>query len=923
MGHRTLLLATVTLFSTAATASTITGTVFDSTGAKALIGAEVRIPALNRTTVADAGGVFRFADVPAGTWEVVARTAGTAAAAQSVTVVEDGTARLSFALAPEGENATILVVGQQASLLSALQRQRSSDIVASVLTRDSIGQFPDQNVAEAVRRVPGTNVLNDQGEGRFIAIRGLAPDLNAASVNGVRLPAPESDIRAVALDVVPVDLVDSITVEKSLTPDRDADAIGGTIDIRTPSAFDRGKPYLTVIGEAGYATLRDAVSPRAAVDFGKTFGNFGVAGGFSWHKRKFSTDNVEADGWEEADDGTVYAEDIEYRDYDVDRTRIGATLNLDWRPTEDGSAYVRGLYSRFADQEFRRRLIFGFDEPSSGTATTAAFDSADAEIGVERDLKDRFEAQEILSLGFGGRYTPGPWTLSADVSYSEASEQEDGSVDPVTFKRDFEEDDALAVVMDYSDRRIPGYSILSGEDAFFDAGEYEFDELSRTTRSDSRDRDWAFRGDASREFSMSSGTLTVQGGMKARFRTKRFDGTFDIFDGFDGDLTVADIEGQASYRLADIDPMVSPLAWRDFLDATGYAPFERDDFSSEFDSAIEDYEAEENVLAGYVLGRYETDAVRIIGGLRVERTRTDTTGNIVEVIETQDDEFLDITAVSFQKRYTDWLPSLNVRYEAMPDLITRFGVYKSLVRPNFAQFAPRFEIEENVDGDREGVFGNPDLDPYRAWNIDAAAEWYFSKEAVVQAGVFYKKINDFIFDAAFEDGSFNGISFTEAVIPLNGESARVIGFEFGYSHALLGLPAPFNGLILSLNYTYTDAEGDIGDRVIPLPATSKHTANMVFGYDRGPVSLRLAGTYRSSYLDEVGDDEETDRIVDGLFQLDLTAKYQINSRVQVFAEFVNLNNAKFFAFQRGPESDRLLQFEEYRWTGKFGARLTF
>ncbi|MCA8905322.1 MAG: TonB-dependent receptor plug domain-containing protein, partial [Hyphomonas sp.] len=112
---------------------------------------------------------------------------------------------------------TVVIVGQRAMMESAINQQRASDTVESVLTRDGIGQFPDQNVAESIRRLPGINILDDQGEGRFVSVRGLDPTLNASSVNGVRLPAPEADTRAVALDVLPSELIQSIQVKKTLT----------------------------------------------------------------------------------------------------------------------------------------------------------------------------------------------------------------------------------------------------------------------------------------------------------------------------------------------------------------------------------------------------------------------------------------------------------------------------------------------------------------------------------------------------------------------------------------------------------------------------------------------------------------------------------------------------------------------------------
>jgi TonB-dependent receptor len=271
---------------------------------------------------------------------------------------------------------------------------------------------------------------------------------------------------------------------------------------------------------------------------------------------------------------------------------------------------------------------------------------------------------------------------------------------------------------------------------------------------------------------------------------------------------------------------------------------------------------------------------------------------------------------------------VNLRANVADDMVARFGAFRSLKRPSFGQLAPRFVIEENDENEREGVFGNPDLEPFRAWNLDATLEYYFAPKAVLQGGLFYKSIDNFIVDEFREDGVFAGIPFTRATVPINGDRATVLGFEASYSHAFTGLPAPFDGLLVNLNYTFTDAKGDVltesGEtRRIPLPASSRHTFNTVLGYEKGPVSFRIAGTFRDGYLDELGSDPETDRYVRSHFQVDMSGRYQITPNFQLFAEMVNLNNAKFTAYQRGPGRDRLLQYEEYSWTGKFGVRASF
>lgn len=922
----------VTSLSTPAFAGTLVGSVVDAGGISSLQGAEVEIVELGRRTSAGVDGGFRFTDVPSGSYTLRAVYAGADESSTSVSVTEDGTTRVDIALSA-GDDSLILVIGQQANLGSAIARQRAADGVSSVLTRDAVGQFPDQNVAESLRRLPGVNILNDQGEGRFVSIRGLDPELNSSSLNGVRLPAPESDVRSVALDVISSDLIESIEVKKSLTPDMDADTIGASIEINTTSAFARKKDLFKVSAEGSYNDLTEHLSPKGAVDFSVKLGeNVGVAGGLSYYRRKFATDNMEMEGWDE-DDGLVYADTVEYRDYDVERERISATLSFDFQAGESTTLYVRGLYSQFDDQEYRRRLTFEMDEaPSEGTDTTASFLSDDGEISVQRDLKDRFESQKIRSLSLGGETETGPWKFVYSASWAKSSERENGSIDPVNFERKFEDEGEFGVTFDYSKPMFTGYTITAGNDLFLDPSEYEFDKLERTTLSDSQDEEWALKADVSHVFAMNGGDFTVQGGAKARWREKFYNGQFDIYDGFDGDLTLADVLGMQDYGLAVIDPVPGKTSSRNFWHDNRDL-FEIDPFDTAAASAESDYSVDEDILAGYLLGRWDSTTLRVIGGVRMERTKNRITGNILTLVEEGgefggepvEEDTVFITPQTFHRSYTDWMPSLTVRYEPVPNLVLRAAGYRNLVRPKLSKLAPRAVIEDN-----EGEFGNPDLKPYKAWNADLSVEYYFGRNAAVSAGVFYKDIKNYIVDYTEDDVLYNGVLLDEATTSINGDTAKVRGFEFSYNQAFDFLPAPFDGLLAQFNYTYTDAEGtvptdgDLSDlRKVGLPASAKHTFNAVLGYEKGPLSLRVAGTFRDKYLDELGDGPEEDRYVASHFQLDLSAKYKITDSIQVFAEWVNVTDEPYFAYQNFGGSRRLLQYEEYSWTGKFGVKATF
>ncbi len=924
------------LGATPALAGEIAGVVVDESDTIALQSANVRIVELDRQTVTGRDGAFRFGDVPAGSYTLQASYVGVPAETIALNVPATGSVKADFALG--GDNAAqMLVVGQGANQASALSRKRASDVVSDVVTRDAIGQFPDQNVAESLRRLPGVNVLNDQGEGRFVSVRGLDPELISSSVNGVRLPSPEGDVRSVALDVISSDIIESIEVKKSLTPDMDADTIGASIDIETTRAFDRRRDLLTVKLEGSYNDYSGQVTPKGSVDFSTRVSDWlGISGGASYYQRKFETDNVEADGWDD-DDGLIFPEEVNYRDYDVERERISANLNFDVRASDSTTLYARGIYSQFDDQEFRRETSFKFNEsPSEGSGTSIGFSDEDGEIELQRSIKDRFETQKVRSVVVGGETILDGWRAEYSASWAKSSEYENGSIDPANFERSFE-GDGVNIGWDFSDPRVPAYSVSGNTADFLDPAGYALDDITLTALSDSQDEEYAAKFDLAREFAMDGGTFTVQGGAKGRWRQKSYNLNAEYWE--NEDLTLADVLGAQTYRITDIWPVASHHGASDFFFANRDA-FELNPVDTAFDSAVEDYAVDEDIMAGYLLGRWDGGPLTVIGGVRYEHTKNRITGNDVLLVEEggqlpggageAGEDTVIVAPTLVERDYGHWLPSLNIRWEAADDFVFRLAGYRSLVRPKLSKLAPRFIVEQNDDGEREGEFGNPDLKPFEAWNLDASAEYYLSSNGAITAAVFYKDVKNFIVDTYREDGTYRGIAFDEATVPINGESAEIYGFELGYSQAFTMLPAPFDGLLLQANYTYTDATGMVptdGDpddlRQINLPATAKHTGNIALGYDKGPISFRLSGTYRDKYLDELGDVAEEDRIVDNHFQLDLSAKYRLTDNVQIFYEWVNINNAKYYAYNTYGGRQNLLQYEEYNWTMKFGAKVNF
>lgn len=943
-------------------AGDVVGVVVDETDTVTLQSATIEIKELERRVVTARDGSYRINDLPPGTYEITARYVGAPTESITVEVPREGIVTVDFALGGD-DAAQILVVGQGANQSSALSRKYASDTVSDVLTRDAIGQFPDQNVAESLRRLPGINVLNDHGEGRFVSVRGLDPSLNSSSINGVRVPAPEADTRSVALDVISSDIIESIEVKKSLTPDMDADTIGASIEINTVSAFDRRGNYLSARLEGSYNHLADELGPKASLDFAyRVADNLGISGGISYYQRKYEVDTIEADGWNE-DGGYIYPEELQFRDYDVERERISATLGLDFRASDTTELYIRGLFSQFDDQEYRRRTTLvledAFINGSGNTGTFADYDPAedeDYEMTVERDIKDRFERQQTYSLSFGGETNTGPWNIEYMGSWARSSEKEDGSLDPTQFERDFE-GDGLVIGLDLSNPRTPAYT-ASGVADFNDASTYEINDIEMTDLSDAQDEEFSARFDIGREFAMDNGVFTVQTGLKGRWREKTYEKDV-LFYEYDGaaNYTLADVLGTQTFRRGDIGPVASYTGATEYF-YDNFADFELQETDSLFDSAVEDYAIEEDIYAGYLLGRWDSDRLTVIGGLRYEHTQTDIFGNNTVLVEedgtlpdgtTATENTVIVTDSYTPKNYGYWLPSLNVRFEPQDDLVVRLAGYRSVVRPGFGKVAPRFATEITEDDEIEGEFGNPALQPYEAWNLDASFEYYFSGNGAFSAAVFYKDVSNYIVDVEYNaedlNGNdqidpeerlvFNGIAFDEAVIPLNGDSAEIYGVELGFSQQWSMLPAPFDGLLTQLNYTFTDAKGTAPDsdvatlgmvgitRNIWLPQTSRHTVNAVLGYESGPLSLRLAGTYRDKYLDELGGSADEDRMVDNHFQLDFSAKYRVTDNVQVFYEWINITEEDFFAYNRVGGQQNVYESEVTSWTMKGGVRVNF
>ena len=815
--------------------------------------------------------------------------------------------RLSAAeTAPNTEH--VEVVGQAASIDQALKEQRNSDSIKSVVHADGVAQLPDENVAEAVQRLPGVSVERDQGEGRFVSVRGLGPDLNSVTINGTLVPSPESERRAVALDVLPSELVQSLSVIKTLTPDMDANSLGGTVDVKSLSAFDHTGLFYTGSSEASYDKNTHQTSPKFSgavsdrFSLGDGIDNFGVAAALSWQKRDFGSDNVETGGAWDFEQGAKL-EEFEQRDYDISRERAGGGLNFDYKPDDFSSYYLRTLYSRYKDSETRNSTSFEFADPQ------AAGELGDAE--GSRKLKQREETQEIQSYVFGGERMFGLWTVSSQAGYSRSSEDSPGHIANAKFAGI---DNFTDSGFYDNDKPRP----IIGQ-AFYDPSNFSLDKVD-WEKQKTTDTEKNLRLDLARDYDFKGYASQVKFGGKVSRRNK--DNNLDawVYEDFD-DLGFSDDQlnltqfkkGNVDYRLGQFGPGISGSAVKQLIGGLNQA-----DFYDETESRVNDFKISEDINSGYLMNTLDIDDWRFIAGLRYEGTEFEAKGTGVT-----DGEF---QSTETKRRYHHWLPGLHARYQLDKNTQVRAAWTKSVVRPTFGQLAPGFVIDDD-----EATFGNPELKPLESSNLDLGIEHYMGHAGTVSAFVFYKDIKNFVYNTDLA-GTGAWVDFSEAHTFANGDSAKLYGLELAYSQKFDWLPAPWNGLLVGANTTFSRSDAEIKGfdaasginrkRSIDLPNQADTVGNLMLGWEDDKLSLRLSANYKSDYLFELAsiNDKAHDLHVDAQTFVDFSARYSLTKNLQVSFEAQNLTDEPYFVYTGNRSYNG--QYEEYGPTYKLGLTFT-
>lgn len=701
--YLSVFLTALTICSQAQQSGIIKGRVLD-TDNLSMPGAAVVLKSISKGAVSDSYGYYTITGVPAGTYELLATYIGFTPDTKQVTVVPGKTTVVEFSLEAGIELSEVIVTGQLQGQSKALNTQMNKGNITNIISSDQVGRFPDANIGDALKRIPGINVQYDQGEARFGNIRGTAPQYNSVMVNGERIPSAEAEDRTVQLDLMPADMIQAIEVNKAVTPDMDADAIGGSVNLVTRSApYDR-RVSLTL--GSGYNILASKPIYNGAVVLGNRFFNnkVGIIASASYHNHQLGSDNVESE-WDYVDDNnkdaSAFTEEIQIRQYYLQRIRQSYSLSLDYKLTENHTLFANGIYNHRNDWENRYRTVYKDIEYDEDSDTWIGAMEKEVKGGSDNNKNARLEDQRMMNFTLGGDHQFGRVKVDWTASYSKASEERPNEryivyeVEDLTFATDFS---------DKSAPKITGVSPSSSADFSSDYGFGEITEEFQLTE----DIDKNFKVNLTIPLLENKYKNSIKLGVRYKGKEKMRDNRLFEYSPVDEDAfnasTLNNLEDFTKDNFLAGDYATGKNVSREYLgglDLTNSSLFDQEK-SAEAEAG--DFNARENITGGYVmLNQNLGPRLLIIAGVRIENTSQKYQGNQYDADE-DENTLSEIVSDS----YINILPGLHLKYDFNKTTILRAAWTNTLARPNYYSLVPYREI---IREDNEIALGNPGLTP--------------------------------------------------------------------------------------------------------------------------------------------------------------------------------------------------------------------
>ncbi len=923
---------------------TISGRVTDSSSA-ALIGAQVTVQPIGISVVSDARGQFFINDLEPGSYTVTVSYVGFEAFTQTVTVTAGQTANVDAKLDVESQNLKVLVTAERASAeAEAVNRERTADNIVQVLPADVIRSLPNANMADALGRLPSVTIERDEGEGKYVQIRGTEPRLANVTIDGINTPSPESGVRQIKLDAIPADIVESVEINKTLQANMDPDGIGGSVNLVTKTAGER--PTVSVSGMGGYTPI---VNGRGLVETAGTVGKrFGankrlgalIGGTYDWNGRGIDDlEPVPDIATFPGGNSARYFEAIDVREYRYYRSRWGLAGSLDFKPSDGSTIYIRGLYSDF--HNYGDRWVYSLTDNTQGIALQGSNGCAtDPGTGLTTvpctgvpSFNDQIRRPDyaVGSVLMGGKHVLTTTWYAWDISAARSSQV--GQVGDRTASFNADGLPASSCQYDLANTKslyLPQWTPACFTEAYTNQSNFPLHRM-QINHGLTAQLNLQGTGAAAKRYHLGSHLSTVEIGGKFR-NAHKFANTFtDNFspNGTGTPLLLSQFPNKltnnnyysAAYKLGPNPAFFDTYkAFTADLAANPGNYTLSEDTSSQFDFV-------EKVSAGYVMNTIDFNKIRLVAGVRFEGTNLDTVTPVFDA----NGNFLGNTKLNGS--YTKVLPSASLRFALKNDTNLRLVYSRGFSRPDPQDIAQALSVD-NTANPILVTLGNPNLKPELADNVDLLFEHYLNPFGIITAGYFYKNLTDPIISHTFNNvttGTFGSSTCSTATTcrvtqPVNGGSAWINGFEAAYLQHLTFLPGAFSGLGISANYGYTASRTsfgpDFGRTDHPrLVRNAPHTWNISPTYDRGRVSIRVGLSYNAANIAGYGDGTPGpfgDNYFYPHLQFDAQGSVKLAHGLSFVIYGLNINNEVFGFYNGSPQY--MLQREFYRPTIAAGAR---
>jgi TonB-dependent receptor len=930
----------------------LTGKVLDSSGA-VLQGAEISLEPAGAHAVSDAQGQFFVNDLPPGHCTITVTYVGFTAFTKEIDVKPGQPTAVEARMQLSSVSTQVLVTAERAAgEAEAINRERSADNIVQVLPSDVIRSLPNANMADALGRLPSVTLERDEGEGKYVQIRGTEPRLTNTTIDGINVPSPESGVRQIKFDAIPADLVESVEINKTLQANMDGDGIGGSVNLVTKTATER--PTVAVSGMGGYMPIlggRSQVESTGTI--GQRFGSskkFGILVGASYDWTGRGIDDIEPVSDLATLPGgstAVWKDAIDIREYRYYRSRWGVAGSTDYTLGPGSDVYARFLYSNFKNYGDRWVYSLNDNTPDIQLLGSNGCDPAHPAApctGVPTfNTQDRRPNIGIGSLLLGGKHefasSWAAWDVSGARSYLENVLPGTASFDSTLGSSNCQFDPATTKSI-YRPQFTPACFTEAYDPTQMQLSDVQID------HGQSAQVNFQVSGAYAKRYHLGNRLSTIEIG--GRFRNAhKYDDSYNIdytpndsilLSQFPNGFTNDNYYG-GSYKLGY---NVNYQTVRDFLMRN------LDAFAAASSAGVDpaNYSYVEKVSAGYLMNTIDlTSRVRIVAGVRFEGTN-------LSVVNRVFNGSVDPPTVSdnrFSGSYLKVLPSVSLRYALTGSTNLRLAYGRGLSRPDPQDIAQAVTFTTaGSPGNLKNLvtLGNPNLKPETADNFDVLVEQYLNPFGIISGGFFYKRLSDPIVTQTFTLTNFTPApnlppgTYT-ATQPINAGSAWIAGFEAAYLQHLSFLPGPLSGLGISANYGYT------GSRANDLPGRSDHprllrnapnTWNISPTYDRGRVSIRVGLSYNqaniSAYAYQDGtptqDGTPSDPTPGGLhgpfsdqyfythLQLDAQGSVRLAHGLSFIAYGLNLTN-EVFGFYQG-STQYMIQREYYQPTYAFGFR---